>query len=279
MDPSRSLGRAIGKRMFGRPLMSRNPLLDLQMGAQGAYADTAKPFVDFARRPGLATGVGAAITLAPGSPFRAKLARKLASPGPGGQLRPRHGAAEDALDKADSSMILLENQRPSENFMSLFRPFEGEARPGKRYYLKDARPKHGATVEDRVAIIQHPESGTMFAAPNLIHGDLIDYVNEALPGKFPQSYPRWHQHELFDATPDINAPARLMHGMNERRDTEIATYARAKLIGKLHKAGIKTGMAKKAPSYRERLSRPIANQEAAALLREILNRGSKHPGK
>lgn len=214
--------------------------------------------------PGPLGGAGAMIALGPGSSYRRKLMEKL-----GGTI-----PARMALDRADASMLLMRNEKPGEDFLKLFSPYSGEAKPGGRYTLP-ATNKQGAYVDDRVAIIQDPKTGTMFAAPNALHGDLMDYVHDNIPG-FPASYPKWFQHELYNATPELNAPARLMHGLDPRKDTELATYSRAKLIGKLRDVGIKVDKATKAPSYRQRLAAPSANKAMADMLAEVLKKSSKH---
>lgn len=263
-DPRKSLGRAVIKAS-GLP----------QMGSDAYWAFThpldrltgkgraSNPTMAY---PGPLGSVSSAIMLGPGSSFRSQLAKKLQST----------IAARMALERADSSMLLLNKDNPAEAFLSLFRPFEGKAQPGKRYLLKDVQNKHGASVSDRIAMIQDPKTGTIFAAPNVLHGDLIDHVADLLPG-MPRSYPKWFQHELYDATPEYNAPARLLFGLDPRKDTELATYARAKLVGKLKQAGIGIDKASKRRSYRDRLAAPNANKAMADMLNEVLRRGSKHP--
>lgn len=114
----------------------------------------------------------------------------------------------------------------------------------------DARSKFGEFVQDRTAIIQDPETGTMFAAPGALHADLIDYVKRHHP-EFDRGPRGFMQHEVYGPTPAYvrggdPIPARVMFGditghagFGERiKDTPAATISRARLIQNLQQMGV-----------------------------------------
>lgn len=265
----RGIAKALAKRMFNRPLYTKgDPMADVRMGASGAYQDQVKPFVDFARRPGIGTGLGAGMVAIPG--FRG-VNRKI-----GGKLM----LGEHRLKQANANRVDFGNQmsgpNPLQPFLDALPEFTGKVRPGRTYKIPNFRSKLGVSVDDRVAIIQDPQTGAMFAAPGALHGELIEKM--ASTGKLPVSKDpaKWMQHEVFSAMEDINVPSRILWGLNENLDNRMSTMARMRLLGNLSKAGIKAGKATKAPSYRERLAAPGANKAMANMLAEVLKRKVPH---
>ncbi len=113
-------------------------------------------------------------------------------------------------------------------------------------YKVPAKSKFGQFVDNRTAIIQDPETGTMFMAPGVIHGDLIEHVAKQFPqfkgltreGKV--DFSKWLQHEVYGSEqimPGVITPPRWMVGATKGIDTENATIARAHLIQNLQKIG------------------------------------------
>lgn len=122
-------------------------------------------------------------------------------------------------------------------------------------YRVPAQSKFGQFVQDRTAIIQDPETGTMFAAPGALHADLIAYVKKNHPS-FARGDTAYLQHEVYAGAPAFAKghapiPPRVMFsgiagnsGFGEPiRDTPRATIARARLLDNLQKMGVLGDMA------------------------------------
>ena len=250
LDPNKYRGRgsklagALAKRMFDRPLTSGSLKKDVGQGVSDGYRDTLKPFVDFARKPGISTGASAAIALAPG--MLAKSLKLGISP-----AARRQAAAWNK--QVDSRVVPFDRDIRGVLGKVLQDPSKG-VREGGYYSIPDFKGEFGAFVDDRTAIIQDPVTGTMFAAPGAIHGELINHVRQAYP-QFRKADPRgWMQHEVYAPT-DFGAgldpvPARMMFDLtapgHRKGDTLRATVARARLMQALAGMGVKQddGLAK-----------------------------------
>lgn len=121
----------------------------------------------------------------------------------------------------------------------------GHIQPGGIYKVP-VEGRYSRHVQNRTAIIQDPETGTMFMAPGVIHGELIDAVAKQFP-QFARRTPegkidftKWLQHEVYageEIMPGVHTPPRWMVGPGKGIDTEEATIARARLIQTLQKIG------------------------------------------
>lgn len=144
----------------------------------------------------------------------------------------------------------------------------GQLRRGEANMI-DAESRFGEFVGDRTAILQDPETGTMFVAPGVLHADLVHAVEKQFPEFRSRGTRGWMQHEVYDEHPGYGPagarepiPARIMHGDvggNVRfgevaKDTPAATIARARLLQKLQQQGL-VGDVKAAQAARERMLR------------------------
>lgn len=248
LDPNKYRGRgsklagALAKRMFDRPLTSGSLKKDVGQGVSDGYRDTLKPFVDFARKPGISTGASAAIALAPGM-----LAKSL----------------KLGISPAARAQAAAWNRQVDSNVVPFSRDIRGVLdhvlqAPGARvkeggfYGTPGFKGEFGQFVDDRTAIIQDPRTGTMFAAPGAIHGELITHVKRMYP-QFG-NVPKWMQHEVYAPSNFGHGldpiPARIMFDLTKQGfpggDTLRATVVRAKLMQALAQAGVKQddGLAK-----------------------------------
>lgn len=273
----RDIAQALAKRMFDRPLKSPSLMTDVRAGARGAYEAQAKPFVDFARRPGVMTGAGAAAVALP-VPYMAK-ALKLA-------LNPAGRKQAAAFNKqVDSRIVPFSRDIRSVLQRVLEDPSKG-IRDGGFYSTPGFKGEFGSFVEDRTAIIQDPITGTMFAAPGAIHGELIKHVAQKYP-QFARGNPqRWMQHEVYAPT-DFGhgldpVPARMMFALAKQghavdADTLSATVSRARLMQALAKMGVKQddGIAKSLESRLAQRAREA--QRSGKPARGLVPREQRYP--
>lgn len=201
----------------------RNPrdLLGREANAAAALAGVA---------PG---GGGQAVAL---GPRIVKLRNVLGLPKGGAGIR----AAREMNELADMPMLPL--TKDIRDLLEKVLPDTGQGVKRGGAHRVPAQSKHGQFVTDRTAIIQDPETGTMFAAPGTLHADLIDYVTKHHPefARGPQGY---LQHEVYAGAPafakgQAPVPPRVMLEQNAHRDTPAATIARARLLDNLQKLGV-----------------------------------------
>lgn len=204
----------------------------------GREAGAASALAGIAPTPG-----GQAVAL---GPRIVKLRNVLGLPKGAGGIR----AAREMNELADMPMLPL-----TRDIRDLLEKVLPEASAGVKRggaHRVPAKSKHGAFVTDRTAIIQDPETGTMFAAPGVLHADLIDYVTKHHP-EFARGPKGYLQHEVYGphegygpAAMREPIPARVMFsgiagnsGFGEPiRDSANATIARARLLDNLQKLGV-----------------------------------------
>jgi hypothetical protein len=187
-------------------------------------------------------------------------------------------AGKEFEDLANKNMLPFTHDIRSQLLNMLPDTSKGIKRGG--IHKVPATSNHGVFVDDRTAIIQDPESGTMFAAPGVIHGDLIKHVNENYEG-FPTGFQDWLQHEVYSPTKftehDPEVPARLMFGgVNGRLDTPQATISRAALVKRMREVGINTGNPSELSNVRKSLLDQMGPR-GAEILDEILARNRSNP--
>lgn len=255
----------------GRSFGSALGLIDKALGAGAlvkglAGATTGMHSVrnpgDLAGRAGGAVAAGASVTPLKGVAITTKMTQLRKALGLGNSARDAALAREFA-EYADLPMVPMQRDIRALLEQVAAPAQRGQVQPGGIYRVP-AKSRHGEFVQDRTAILQDPETGTMFVAPGVLHDDVARAVEELLPNYRGRVARDWLQHEVYGPHPGYGPagtrepiPARMMFsgipgnsGFGEPiRDTESATIARAQLLKNLQKLGV-LGDMKKAEARR-----------------------------
>lgn len=217
-----------------------------QVAKAGYQASPLAPYMNFTTKPSVGNLLLAALSTPAGA---GGAAPAVAITTKATALRKALGLANTGRDAAiarefaqaaDIPMLQLRNDARDLVLKATPEAKHG-VQPGGIYRIP-ATSEHGQFVDNRLAILQDPKTGTMFLAPKVIHADMIRYIKQHLP-QFDRGPAGYLQHEMYageQIMPGVHTPPRWMTGAgtgHAAKDTEEATIARAQFLRNLQRVG------------------------------------------
>jgi hypothetical protein len=248
----------VGKRLIDHPMGSFRK----EVSPEGLYRNSEVIGVpqlnEFRKNPNLMTGATAAVAL----PFPAlktgglasKIGKKTVNIKLMQILAQRSNAEQLTAPHAGETLDNVYKMLASSPFYK-----GGKLKHGRLYQLdpRDVRPGMHHEKDSRLAIIQDPKTGAMFASPgDFHHGELMGAVDRIKyraenpgitldpSGRTPRStFEGWMQHEVFQGGKDRSGRVNFSGTRpTQGFDTPAATIGRMRLLRELKAHGYKTAM-------------------------------------
>lgn len=147
-----------------------------------------------------------------------------------------------ALERAANSRMVPFTQDVRAVVQKAAHPVQqgGTLREGQLNVIPQPPAVRRYLIDNRVAMLQDPETGTIVLGPGMTHGEVVDWLQHHNVKGAPSSYTDWMQHEIYAPekfTDGTIVPARINTDVNTF-ESDAATIARMRLIQLLQQRGM-----------------------------------------